>query len=274
MTSESQPGPEDPVFGETSPWSEPAADLNDSQPEKAAIVPRPWGPWATIGWTLLCIVVLFVMQIVAGIIFVLATTAATGKLQTAGLESDGNLVAFATLFSTPATIGLVVLLIWLRGYPIRDYLALRWPAARLVVIAFLGLAVVLGGTDLTSYLTGRPLVPAVMVEFYRNSWAPALLFAMVVLAPLGEETLFRGFLYAGIAASRAGPIVAIIVSSVAFAAMHVQYDWYGMVGVAAIGLYLAVIRFWARSLFLTMILHGVANAVATLEIVVQEHWLK
>jgi uncharacterized protein len=223
---------------------------------------------------LLCIVVLFVAQIAAGIIFVLAKTAATGKRQTAGLENDGNLVAFATLFSTPATVGLVALLIWLRGYPIRDYLALRCAPARSVVIAFLGLAVVLGGTDLTSYLTGRPLVPTVMVDFYRNSWLPGLLFAMVVLAPLGEETLFRGFLYAGITASRAGPIVAIIVSTVAFAALHVQYDWYGIAGVAAIGLYLGVIRFWTRSLFLTMILHGVANVVATLELVIQEHWLK
>jgi hypothetical protein len=35
-----------------------------------------------------------------------------------------------------------------------------------------------------------------------------------------------------------------------------------------------VIRFWTRSLFLTMILHGVANVVATLELVIQEHWLK
>ena len=51
-------------------------------------------------------------------------------------------------------------------------------------------------------------------------------------------------------------------------------DWYGIAGVAAIGLYLGVIRFWTRSLFLTMILHGVANVVATLELVIQEHWLK
>jgi uncharacterized protein len=274
LMNESQADSPDPELAEVSPWSPPAADLESIAPQPPIRPPGLWGPWATIGWTLLCIVVLFVAQIAAGIIFVLAKTAATGKLQTAGLESDGNLVAFATLFSTPATVGLVALLIWLRGYPIRDYLALRWAPTRSVVIAFLGLAVVLGGTDLTSYLTGRPLVPTVMVDFYRNSWLPGLLFAMVVLAPLGEETLFRGFLYAGITASRAGPIVAIIVSTVAFAALHVQYDWYGIAGVAAIGLYLGVIRFWTRSLFLTMILHSVANAVATLELVIQQHWLK
>jgi uncharacterized protein len=68
--------------------------------------------------------------------------------------------------------------------------------------------------------------------------------------------------------------VAIIVSSAAFALLHVQYDWYGVVAVAATGLYLGVVRFWSRSLLLTMLLHGIGNAVATLEVIVQEHWLR
>ena len=109
---------------------------------------------------------------------------------------------------------------------------------------------------------------------YRSAWLPGLLFAMMVLAPVGEETLFRGFLYAGIAASRAGPIMAIIISTVAFSVLHGQYDWYGMASVAAMGLYLGTVRFRTQSLYLTMLLHAIANAFATLEMVVQEHWLR
>ena len=213
---------------------------------------------------------LFFGQFIGALVYVFARAAATGVVNADGLATNGNLLTVATLLSTPLTIGLVGLLVWVRRYPMRDYLALRWPPGRSIVIALLGLAVVLVGTDLTSYLTGRPLVPSVMVEAYRTSWLPGLVFAMVVLAPLGEETLFRGFLYAGIAASRAGPIVAVIVSTVIFSSLHVQYDWYGVAGVAAIGLYLGVVRYQTRSLFLTMLLHAIGNGVATLEIVVQE----
>lgn len=264
----------DPEKPEDSPWSAPTGDPGILTHQERVKPGRPWGPWATIGWTLVCIVVLFGVQFVGVLVFMLARSAATGDVKTADLGTNGNLLAFATLLSTPMTVGLVVLLIWFRGYPLRDYLALRWPPAQLVVIVLLGLAVVLGGTDLTSYLTGRPLVPTVMVDFYRSAWLPALLFAMVVLAPLGEEILFRGFLYAGIAASRAGPVVAILVTTVGFALLHLQYDWYGVAGVAAIGLYLGVVRFRTRSLLLTMFLHAVANAVATLEMIAVEEWFK
>ena len=190
------------------------------------------------------------------------------------IGTNGNLLAFASLLSTPSTVGLCILFIWIRGYPIRDYLVLYWPSARSVAVSLVGLAILLGATDLTSYLLGRPLVPAVMVDIYRTAWLPALLFAFIVLAPVGEETLFRGFLYKGIAESRGGPVTAIIVSSIAFALLHVQYDWYGIVAVAATGLYLGVVRFTSQSLPLTMILHGLGNAVATLELYIQETWFK
>jgi hypothetical protein len=273
--SELQPDPVDPALPELSPWLPPTADPEIYTPPPRPVMPgRPWGPWATIGWTLLCIVLLIGVQTIAVIMFLLASATATGNLNVNDLATNGNLQVFATLLSTPATLGLVALLIWVRRYPFRDYLALRWPPVRPVVIAFLGLAVVLVATDLTSYLTGRPIVPPVMVDMYRSSWVPGLVFAMVVLAPLGEETLFRGFLYAGLAASRAGPIVAIIVSTVVFASLHVQYDWYGIGGVAAIGLYLGVVRYRTRSLYLTVVLHAVGNAFATAEMFVLDHWFK
>lgn len=113
-----------------------------------------------------------------------------------------------------------------------------------------------------------------MVDIYRSSWLPALLLALVILAPVSEETLFRGFLYPGIAASRAGPVVAIVVSSVAFAVLHVQYDWLGIVAVLATGLYLGVVRYRSQSLLLTMSLHAIGNAFATLEVFVLDHWFK
>jgi membrane protease YdiL (CAAX protease family) len=217
---------------------------------------------------------MFVAQFAALVIFVAPRIATNPSANIDDLVTDGNLWTLATLFSTPAGVGLIALLVRLRRYPIRDYLALYWPPVRSVVIAFAGLAALSVATDVSFFLLGRPLVPKVMVDVYRTAWLPGLLLAIVVLAPIGEETIFRGFFYAGIAASRAGPIVAIVVSSITFALLHSQYDWYGLVAVAAIGLYLGVVRYRAQSLLLTMLLHGVASTIATFEVLVQEHWLK
>jgi uncharacterized protein len=265
----------DPAFPEIAPSSELSVDLEFSALEKPVLLPRLWGPWATIGWTLLCIMTLFAAQIAGAIIFVLCRSAITGSLTFDDLGTNGNLLALATLFSTLATVGLIALLVWLRGYPIRDYLALYWPSTRSVLIALAGLTVLLVATDVTSYTLRKPIVPTFMVDVYRSAWLPALLLALVVLAPAGEETLFRGFLYRGLAASRGGPTLAIIITSAAFAMLHAfQYDWYAIGGVAAMGFYLGFVRYRSGSLFLTMLLHAVANAFATLELVVQETWLK
>ncbi len=113
-----------------------------------------------------------------------------------------------------------------------------------------------------------------MIAFiYRTSWLPILLFAIVVMAPVGEEILFRGFLYHGIAVSRWGHVAAILGTTAVFALLPSQYYWYGIVSVAVIGLYLGVVRHQTGSVLLTMSLHAVANAYATVEVIVQENWL-
>jgi membrane protease YdiL (CAAX protease family) len=161
-----------------------------------------------------------------------------------------------------------------RRYPLLDYLALHWPAARSIRIALGGLAALIIATDSTTYLLGRPLVPQLAVNVYRMSWLPGLLLAWVVLAPVGEEIIFRGFLYKGIAVSRAGPIGAVVITSIVFALLHVQYGWYYAACSGALGTYLGVVRYRAECLPLTMLLHGVSNAIGTLELVLHEHWLR
>ncbi len=256
------------------PASCPAEGPEFSGTLKPAASARIWGPWATIGWTLFCVVVMLAGQIAALLILVAVRLATDRKPRFDDLLTDGNVLALGTSANTLAVVGLIALLIRIRRYPIRDYLALTWPPARSVLIALAGLAVLLCTSDLISYMLGRPLVPPVMVNVYRTAWLPALLFALVALAPLGEETLFRGFLFKGIATSRAGPVIAILVSSVAWALLHVQYDWYGVVSVAVIGLYLGWVRYTTASMLVTMVLHALTNAAATVETVVQEHWLK
>jgi membrane protease YdiL (CAAX protease family) len=261
-------------FGTTTSDIGALSNVADSKPAESKAGPRPWGPWATLGWTLLCAIMLFAIQVAVLLILMAVRLARNAEVKFDELANNGDVVSIGTLASTVSIVGSVALLIRWRRYPIRDYLALQRPTARSAAIAFMSLVVMLVTSDLISYLLGRPLVPDVMVKLYRMARLSGLLVALVVLAPIAEETLFRGFLYKGIADSRAGPILAIITSAIAWATLHFQYDWYGVVTIAVMGLFLGIVRHKTGSLYLTMVLHAIANSVATLEIVIQERWLR
>jgi membrane protease YdiL (CAAX protease family) len=184
------------------------------------------------------------------------------------LGSDGNLVAIAALLSTPPLLGLIALLITVKRHRLRDYLALNLPSSRQVLFAVGGTLLMIASSDLISYLSGRPIVPAFMERAYQTAWFPLLLLALLVAAPLGEEVLMRGFLFRGIVAAW-GATASILVSSVAWAILHVQYDLYGIATIFVMGLFLGVVVRRTDSLPLTILLHGIMNVVATAEVVIQ-----
>jgi uncharacterized protein len=228
---------------------------------------RPWGPWATLGWSLVLFLVMVVVQMVVFIGFVIVKAATTPQ-KMEELSHDALLLSVATLLSTPIIFGLILLLIYLRGCSIRDYLAWRIPGAKMTILAVAGLALLLIATDALSYAIGRPIVPEVMVNIYKTGWFVPLALTMIVAAPFGEEILFRGFFYQGIARSKWGPYTAIILSSLSWAGIHLQYDAYGIALIVVMGFYLGEVRRRTESLPLTILLHAIANIVATTEMVV------
>jgi hypothetical protein len=105
-----------------------------------------------------------------------------------------------------------------------------------------------------------------MIDAYKTaSSLPALLFAIVVVAPIFEEIFFRGFLFQGIRASRLGPLGAIGITSLFWAAIHLQYDIYGITTVFALGLLLGIARLRTNSIHLLMVMHSLVSLVATVE---------
>jgi membrane protease YdiL (CAAX protease family) len=105
-----------------------------------------------------------------------------------------------------------------------------------------------------------------MVDAYKTaSSLPALLFAIVVVAPIFEEIFFRGFLFQGIRYSRLGPIGAIGITSLLWAVIHLQYDIYGMATVFALGLLFGIVRLKTDSIHLLMVMHSFVGLVATME---------
>jgi uncharacterized protein len=193
------------------------------------------------------------------------------------MANDGFLLAFITIVAAPAWIGVSVLAARLRGWRARDYLALVSPRRGEIVVGVACLAALLVGFDLLTLLLGRDVVPGFMREAYLSARMsgslPLFFIAVVIVAPVSEEIAFRGFLFRGIAASWLGVSGAMILTSAAWAAMHVQYDAFTLAQIFFIGLLLGWIRWASGSTLLTIVLHMLANLTACIQAAIKVEWL-
>lgn len=231
--------------------------------------PKPWGFWATAAFGAAVIGFFLFAQALVVVAFVLLHHLPLSQLD--WVATDGRLLCWATLASAPLAAALTVLFAWLRKtMTVREYLALRWPTWRQTWPWMLGLAWYCVLCDGVSVLLERPVVPDVMVEIYRSAENRPLVWATFLLAaPLFEEIFFRGFLFTGFRESRIGTVGAILLPSLAWTAMHLQYDWLGLLYLLVAGLLLGAVRWRSGSVWLCVGLHTAMNAVATL----QTEWL-
>ena len=88
--------------------------------------------------------------------------------------------------------------------------------------------------------------------------------AVGLLYPIAEEFLFRGVIL-GPFRRKVGPAAAVVLSAIAFAAVHIQYDLIGMGFVLADGLLFGAARVLGRSVYLPMIFHVCGNSYAVWE---------
>jgi hypothetical protein len=252
------------------------AASHESNPAPAAAEPR-WGFWATIGFSLLVLAVFVVLQTVVAIGFVAVQMLAGDRIPSpadaAALGSNGLLLSLTTWVSMPACLALVCLFAKLkRGATIRGYLGLRGVpvGAGLIWIGiFLVYAV---GVDGLTYALGRPIVPEFMVDAYKSAgFVPLLWLSLIVAAPIFEEAFFRGFMLEGIRRTRLGPIGAVLLTSLVWAGIHLQYDAYQVAVIFVGGLLFGTARIRSGSVLLTMAMHCLQNVLATLETVVYLH---
>lgn len=221
-----------------------------------------WGAWATFGLGMAIGGGWMAAQAAVAMFFA-AAVGMTGK----GSDKTGLLLSVATLGSAPVAVVLSFAFARIRrggmaltdlGFsPFEMKQLVRWTLALIAVII---------GSDLLTHSLGRPVVPDFMHEMYASAGlVPLLWVAVVIAAPVAEETLFRGFLLAGWVPSRLGAWGSIILSSALWAAIHLQYDLYGIITIFGIGLLLGWARVKTGSVYLCIVLHGLMNLVATAE---------
>ena len=255
------------------------------EPAAKAAPPSPVPPlsgWATAGWAVLAFFAWLAAEALVLIVFLARWFARNPGIpvDVDRVAHNGYVVSIAAIVSMAVQCAVVVLAVRRARQPVAEYLGLvRRPHVREVVFCLVSVTVLLVASDLLSWTIGHDLVPPFMVKVYeatRDAGAPAVLFlliAAVVAAPIGEEIMFRGFLFRGWSASPLGVAATIVVTSAIWAGIHVQYDWYGVVQVFCLGLLFGWVRARSGSILLTMMMHALCNIAATVETAVIIDWL-
>jgi membrane protease YdiL (CAAX protease family) len=231
--------------------------------------PRIWKFWGTALWGLFIFAAMFVGQIAVVAWFMLRRD---GPIDVAGaihVLGGGLTISLSVIMGLPAVLGALWIAIRVSGTPFSDYLALRWTSRTNFLIGVVALFVLVMGWDLVSRATGREVEPGFMGEVLKSARADGALWLLVaafcVAAPITEEFFARGFLYRGWSESFLGPVGAVILSSMVWTGLHLQYDWFFLGEVFSIGLLLGYLRYRSGSIWLTVILHGLNNLAATLQ---------
>jgi CAAX protease family protein len=232
-----------------------------------------WGLWATLGWVVLALVS---SQIIGSVVLILLRPDALAAGMDALLK-DGVVVALSNIPANVVQVIILALASRRPGWSFTEYLGLVWPASRDAAAALWILVMFLLGYDALTYVLGRDIVTPFQVDTYRSAQSAGMLpvfwFALVIAAPVAEEIMFRGFLFRGWVTSERMAIPAILIISALFAAIHIQYDWFGILQVFFIGLLLGIVRWRTGSTTLTILMHVLANLWATVETMIKVEWL-
>jgi membrane protease YdiL (CAAX protease family) len=232
----------------------------------------PWGFWGSCLWTAAAIVIWALLQL-ATMVALFSWFDVGAYLSDAEIEafsSHALIVSLVGIAAAPGELAVIWLAIRLARCRAVDYLALVWPRRCDLALGFVCIAVLLPFADLTSHLAGEPIVPDFVRDLYVTGrdggtlWLLAI--ALIIVAPLTEELVFRGFLFRGVAASRAGVGGAILISSALWAVMHIQYSPFFIAHIFVIGLLFGWLRWRSGSTTLTLILHAFVNLASLLQI--------
>jgi membrane protease YdiL (CAAX protease family) len=194
----------------------------------------------------------------------LAASAAIGILVVGGGTPRAGALAIALTVPTLLAAGLALLITKVRGNGPRTDLRLRWSAHDLRMgLAFGagGLFVTLPASMIYIMIVGRDATSAVGEVFggVRASvpLAVFIFLAVVLVAPVCEEIVYRGLLWGAVERLGAGRWVALAVTTLLFALAHFEFTRTPLLLVVAVPIALA--RLYTDGLLASIIAHQVNN---------------
>ena len=231
--------------------------------------PRIWKFWGTALWGLFIFAAMFVGQIAVVAWFVVRREGPIDMAAAIHVVGSGLTISLSVIMGLPAVLAALWIATRRSRTPFADYLALRGTSWVNFLIGAVALGVLVMGWDLVSRATGREVEPGFMGEVLKSARADGALWLLVVAfcaaAPVTEEFFARGFLYRGWSESFLGPAGAILLSSLVWTGLHLQYDWFFFGEVFCIGLLLGYLRYRFNSTWLTVIVHGLNNLAAVVQ---------
>jgi membrane protease YdiL (CAAX protease family) len=240
-------------------------------------VPAPAGRDTRRGWHLLaCFVVGEMTFVAASVLAVLPfLVAAPHPGRSPRLPGTALVAALAV---PPAATALVVVLgavLLGRGsvrHRLRDQLSLRWRLSDVAIglaLGVVGLAVTVPASALWAHLVGENQANSAVGEVFHGQrltlgWGLALFAGVCLIAPLGEELLYRGVLWRAMEYWRWNRWVIAGMTTVLFALAHPLFSWSHIELLRSpllvvITLPIALARLLTRNLLASIVAHQANN---------------
>lgn len=183
---------------------------------------------------------------------------------------QGDVIGLAYLFAFPLIIATLRYVSQRhRNHSFSDYMGLH-PVDRITILRWLGALLIFGIVAvicavICADIFARPKVPEWIQTTLNNTQQPWLLFAAIVfLAPVAEELVYRGYVLRAWSQTWLGATGATIAVSLVWAIVHLQYDLYDAVWIVLMGLLLSLSRIYSGSLIPAIVLHCSWNTAAVL----------
>jgi membrane protease YdiL (CAAX protease family) len=229
-----------------------------------------WPFLQTLGWGVIIVIVSAVIQ---GLIFgAIAIVDLYGRNALTDLSPQylaqtmlfqagrGDVVFAAIIVSNLVCVAAILLIVLLKGHTLKAYLSLHTIRASTLLAWMLILAGFVILAEGTAAFFGVDFGGDTMTNLYKAMDSLWLFWVAAVLAaPLFEEVMFRGFLFRGFQASILGTGGTVVLTALLWAALHIQYNLYGMGFIAATGILFGIARAWTGSLIVPMALHAALN---------------
>jgi uncharacterized protein len=246
-----------------------ALDLATSVPAS----PRggPWKFWGTTLWGIAILTASFVvgsLGMFAALIWLQPDSNLTQPELMQLLYTHVELLVAAVAAALLAGFAVIALAVRLSRLGTKNYLDLVLPRGGDTKVGLAALVFLYTCYALVSYLIGDHQSSTYVSGLYQSARSSgrlvALAFGLIVVAPVSEELLIRGFLLRGWAESRLGPVGAVLLTTAIWTAMHTQYNVFVLAYIFGLGLLLGWLRLRSGSTVLTILLHALQNSAAFL----------
>jgi len=236
-----------------------------------------WGFWGTFLWGVVITLLLFMGQILPLYLYRIfeekQDTFDSFILFLYAVEKNAYFLSLSiigsAIFVVPLVLGIAKLK---RDSSLKEYFALQaiswrtiwqWMLVLLALMIFESFAIdALGVEEIPSFMMN--------IEFPSVSSMWVLLFAAIIMAPLVEEVIFRGFLLKGFSQTFMGKYGAIIVTSLLWAIIHLQYELSYVAVIFVVGLVFGYARLRTNSIFTPLMMHFFMNLVAFFELFLEK----